>query len=46
MCNTGYGHSHVIGVLETIKLEMFRRLVIPINEQEKFDNGDLACYEK
>lgn len=34
-------YNEVMGVLECVKQEYYRRLVAPYEEQAKYDNGDL-----
>jgi hypothetical protein len=34
-------YNDVIGALECAKLEMYRRKVVPYEDQKKFDNGDV-----
>jgi hypothetical protein len=34
-------YNEVIGVLESVKLEFYRRVVVPYEEQKRFDNGDV-----
>jgi hypothetical protein len=33
--------NEVIGALESAKLEFYRRVVVPYEEQKRFDNGDV-----
>lgn len=33
--------NDIIGVLEAVKLEFYRRVVVPYEEQKRFENGDV-----
>lgn len=34
-------HNEIIGVLESVKLEFYRRAVVPYEERKKFQNGEV-----
>jgi hypothetical protein len=37
--------NEVIGVLECVKLELYRRLAVPYEQQKMAENGDVLEYE-
>jgi hypothetical protein len=36
--------NEMIGVLECVKLELYRRMAVPYEEKKKIDNGDIPEY--
>jgi hypothetical protein len=38
--------NEAIGILECAKLELYRRIAAPYEEQKKFENGDIEGYEE
>ena len=41
ICNNYADYNEVIGVLECIKQELYRRMVAPYEDQKKEENGDV-----
>jgi len=39
-------HNENIGVLESVKLEYYRRLVAPYEDEKIEENGDIDVYDK
>ena len=33
--------AHIVGILETLKLEYYRRAVVPYEEEKREENGDV-----
>jgi hypothetical protein len=37
--------NEVVGAIESCKLELYRRLIVPYEELKKWDNGDLTEFQ-
>ncbi len=38
--------NDIVGALESAKLEFYRRVAVPYEEQKKFENGDVYGFEQ